>query len=74
MGIDTTKHDRTDVTEVYLFDSVEKVVSALNMLGIHDFRDARVSIKLRVGEPGNRDLVCASKISEDDVLYKSLRV
>ena len=35
MGIDTAKHDRTDVTEVYS---------------------------------------CASKISEDDVLYKALRV
>ena len=73
MGIDTAKHDRTDVTAGYLFDRVEKVVGALDMLGIDDFRDARVPIKLHVGRaPVNRDLVCASKISEDDVLYKAL--
>ena len=72
MGIDTAEHDRTDVTEVYLFDSVEKVVSAIDMMGIDDFRDARVSIKLHMGEPGNRDLVCASKISDDEVVYKAL--
>jgi hypothetical protein len=69
MGIGKAEHDRTYMTAVYLFDSVEKVVSALYMLGIDDFRDARVPIKLHMGEPGNRDLVCASKISEDDILY-----
>ena len=59
MGIDTAKHDRTDVTEVYLFDSVEKVVSALDMLGIDDSRDARVPTKLRVGEPRATETWCA---------------
>jgi hypothetical protein len=73
MGIDTAEHDRTDVTEVYKFDSVVKVVSAIDMLGIDDFRDARGSIKLHMGKSGNRDLVCASKISEDDVFYKASR-
>jgi hypothetical protein len=28
---------------------------------------------LHMGEPGNRDLVCASKILENDVLYEALR-
>lgn len=44
------------------------------MLSTCRVRDARASIKLHMGEPGNRDLVCASKISEDDVLFKALRV
>ncbi len=48
------------MTDVYLFDSVEKVVSALDMLGIDDFRGARVPIKLHMGEPGNRYFVSPS--------------
>lgn len=75
LRIDGDRHStahRTDVTEVYLVDGLEKVVSALDMLGIYDSRDARVPIKLHMGEPGNWDMVCASKISDDDILYKAL--
>lgn len=37
------------MAEVYLFANAEKVVSALDTLGIEDFRHARVVIKLHMG-------------------------
>ena len=48
------------MAEVYLFTAAEKVVSALDMLGIEDFRSARVLIKLHMGEPGNKYFVSPS--------------
>lgn len=44
----------TDMAEVYFFTRTEKLLSALDLLGIEDFRGARVPIKLHVGEPGNK--------------------
>lgn len=43
-----------DMAEVYFFTEPEKLISALDLLGIEDFRGARVPIKLHMGEPGNK--------------------
>lgn len=45
------------MAEVFLFAEPAKVVTALEMLGIDDFRGARVPIKLHMGEPGNRHFI-----------------
>lgn len=50
----------TDMAWVYLFADADKVVSALDMLGIEDFHDARVLIKLHMGEPGNKYYISPS--------------
>jgi len=42
------------MAEVYFFTEAEKLPSALDLLGIEDFRGVRVPIKLHMGEPGNR--------------------
>lgn len=48
------------MAEVYFFTEVEKLLSALDVLGIEDFRGARVPIKLHMGEPGNRYYISPS--------------
>ncbi len=50
------------MTEVYFFTEVEKLLSALDILGIEDFRGARVPIKLHMGEPGNRYYISPSMV------------
>ena len=50
----------TDMAEVYFFTEAEKLPSALDLLGIEDFRGARVPIKLHMGEPGNRYYISPS--------------
>ena len=42
------------MADVYFFTEAEKLLSALDLLGIEDFRGARVPVKLHMGEPGNR--------------------
>lgn len=42
------------MAEVYFFTETKKLLSALDLLGIDDFRGERVPIKLHMGEPGNR--------------------
>ena len=42
------------MAEVYFFTETNKLLSALDLLGIDDFRSERVPIKLHMGEPGNR--------------------
>jgi len=42
------------MAEVYFFSEAENLPSALDLIGIEDFRGARVPIKLHMGEPGNR--------------------
>jgi len=41
------------MAEVYFFTEAEKLLNALDILGIEDFRGLRVPIKLHMGEPGN---------------------
>ncbi len=48
------------MAEVYLFTEAEKLLSALDLLGIKDFRGAKVLIKLHMGEPGNRYYISPS--------------
>ncbi|MFB0559546.1 MAG: DUF362 domain-containing protein [Dehalococcoidales bacterium] len=50
------------MTEVYFFTEAEKLPSALDLLGIEDFRGARVLIKLHMGEPGNRYYISPSMV------------
>lgn len=52
--------NRADMAEVYLFANAGKVLSALNVLGINDFRDSRVLIKLHMGEPGTKYYISPS--------------
>lgn len=52
----------TDVAEVYFFTETEKLPSALDLLGIEDFRGVRVPIKLHMGEPGNRYYISPSLV------------
>ena len=54
--------NRTDMAKVCLFTNVERVASALDMLGIEDFRHARVPVKLHMGEPGNKYFVSPSTV------------
>ena len=48
------------MAEVYFFTEAEKLLIALDLLGIEDFRRARVPIKLHMGEPGNRYYISPS--------------
>ena len=48
------------MAEVYFFKETDKVLSALDLLGISDFSGARVPIKLHMGEPGNRYFISPS--------------
>ncbi|MFQ6121706.1 MAG: DUF362 domain-containing protein [Dehalococcoidales bacterium] len=50
------------MAEVYFFTEVEKLPSALDRLGIEDFRGARVPIKLHMGEPGNKYYISPSVV------------
>jgi len=50
----------TDMAVVYFFKEAEKVLSALDLLGIEDFRGVRVPVKLHMGEPGNRYYISPS--------------
>jgi len=42
------------MVKVYFFTGVGKLSSALDLLGIEEFRGEKVLIKLHMGEPGNR--------------------
>ncbi|MBA7611244.1 hypothetical protein ES703_18464 [subsurface metagenome] len=48
------------MAEVYFFTETEKLPSALDLLGIEDFKGVRVPIKLHMGEPGNRYYISPS--------------
>ena len=48
------------MAEVYFFTEKEKLPSALDLLGIEDFRGARVPIKLHMGELGNKYYISPS--------------
>jgi uncharacterized Fe-S center protein len=48
------------MTEVYFFTEAEKLLSALDLLGIEDFKGERVLIKLHMGEPGNKYYISPS--------------
>lgn len=48
------------MAEVYFFTEVDKLPSALDLLGIEDFRRAKVPIKLHMGELGNRYYISPS--------------
>jgi len=48
------------MAEVYFFTEAEKLLSALDLLGIKDFGGVRVPIKLHMGEPGNRYYISPS--------------
>jgi len=50
------------MAEVYFFTEAEKLLSALDLLGIENFRGARVPIKLHMGEPGNRYYISPSMV------------
>lgn len=41
------------MADVYFFTEMKKLLSALDLLNINDFRGERVPIKLHMGEPGN---------------------
>ncbi|TET16589.1 MAG: DUF362 domain-containing protein [Dehalococcoidia bacterium] len=49
-----------DMAKVYFFTEAEKLLSALDLLGIEDFRGEKVPIKLHMGEPGNRYYISPS--------------
>jgi uncharacterized Fe-S center protein len=42
------------MVDVYFFQSIEKLTSAMHLLGVEVFRGARVPVKLNMGEKGNR--------------------
>ena len=42
------------MADVYFFTETKKLLSALDLLDIDNFRGERVPIKLHMGEPGNR--------------------
>jgi len=48
------------MADVYFSTEAEKLLSALDLLGIDDFRGVRVPIKLHMGEPGNRYYISPS--------------
>ena len=48
------------MTEVYFFTEAEKLSSALDILGIEDFKGLGVPIKLHMGEPGNNCYISPS--------------
>ena len=48
------------MAEVYFFTEVGKLLSALDLLGIEDFRGVKVLIKLHMGEPGNKYYISPS--------------
>ena len=50
------------MAEVYFFTEMEKLPSALDLLGIEDFKGARVPVKLHMGEPGNRYYISPSLV------------
>jgi len=52
--------NRADMTEVYFFTEPEKLLTALDLLGINAFSGVRVPIKLHMGEPGNRYYISPS--------------
>lgn len=52
----------TDMAEVYFFTETKKLLSALDILGIEDFRGKRVPVKLHMGEPGNRYYISPSVV------------
>lgn len=45
------------MADVYFFTEMKKLLSALDLLNINNFRGERVPIKLYMGEPGNRYFV-----------------
>jgi len=49
-----------DMTEVHFFTEVEKLLTALDLLGIENFSGVRVPIKLHMGEPGNKYYISPS--------------
>jgi len=53
-------HNGNGVTEVYFFTEAERLLNALDILGIEDFRGLRVPIKLHMGEPGNNCYISPS--------------
>ncbi len=53
-------YNSADMAEVYFFTEVGKLLSALDLLGIEDFRGVKVLIKLHMGEPGNRYYISPS--------------
>ena len=50
------------MAEVYFFTKVGKLLGALDLLGIEDFKGARVPVKLHMGEPGNRYYISPSMV------------
>lgn len=48
------------MAEVYFFTETNKLLSALDLLGIENFRGRRVPIKLHMGQPGNRYYISPS--------------
>jgi uncharacterized Fe-S center protein len=54
--------NNTGMAEVYFFNEAQKLVSALDLLGIEDFRGVRVPVKLHMGEPGNRYYISPSLV------------
>lgn len=58
------------MAEVYFFTGVDRLLSALDLLGIEHFGGARVPLKLHMGEPGNRYYVSPSIVK---LVVKKLR-
>ena len=54
--------NNTGMAEVYFFSETQKLVNALDLLGIEDFRGVRVPVKLHMGEPGNRYYISPSLV------------
>lgn len=48
------------MAEVYFFTEAEKLLTALDLLGIKNFSGARVPVKLHMGEPGNKYYISPS--------------
>jgi len=50
------------MAEVYFFTEAQRLLTALILLGIENFRRAKVPIKLHMGEPGNRYYISPSVV------------
>jgi len=50
------------MVEIYFCNEAEKLIKAVDLLGIEDFNGARVPIKLHMGEPGNKHYISPSLI------------
>ena len=57
-----TGYNSVGMAVVYFFTEVKKLLPALGLIGIEDFKGERVPVKLHMGEPGNRYYISPSVV------------